>query len=305
MIMNTNPFDTFLTQISEKVSDFVIDNAIQKKSFKKLFYEQYAQFSDGDHEFKIKTFNLMMNNYVYNIEYFYMIYQNQFNYDLIQKFSEFLLLFKHPTETKRYEKIYPWIRENISMNSMLNMIAMEFQKKSTTDNVFRRYSEINNEFADILKMMYQIHESGEELFTITPLRFREYHNKLVRVHLRATIKNVDYKQYFLSVPVKKDNLEICEPLNSYQLAEWATCVKNCVYSYQDKVIQGTSAIFLIKENGDPKFTVEVSNPTEKNKSNISQIEKIYRSSMTNEERTKITNFISEIIHDKKNIESIS
>lgn len=293
----TNPFDKFISE--SKIEEEYLQELMNKNSFKKLFYTKYFEIvgNDSENKFKIGAHERMMKNYLNVIQFFHEIYQEDFNYDLILKYVNQILFFIPPTNNG-YNLIYCWIRNNISMNSMLNMISMEIKRKSEKENPFLEYRTINVEFKDILKMMNEIVDHGEQLVTVSPLRFSEFHNKLVRIHLKATIKNIDYSQHILKVPYQKDNIEVVEPSNSYELAEWATTVKNCVYSYQKDILNESAAIFLLKENGKPKFTVEIKNPKSKTAS-IGQVEKIYKTSMTPEERERVMNLVHEILEKKQ------
>lgn len=301
--MDNPSFDKFISTIDTNNS--VIKNIIERKSFRKLFYsthEKNVKVTDGNGglgDYVIKAHLGMMTNHIEVIQFFAEIYRENFNYDLVLKYINELLFLRVPSKSTSQQYIstlYPWIRENISMDSFLHMYSKKLKDSYDAQKWNMNYRNVNSEFSDILNMMFEILENGGKLVKISPLRFNEYHNKLVRIHLRATIKDVKYPQYFLKVPYKKESLEIIEPVNSYELAEWATTVKNCVYSYESKILGGECAIFLIRENGEPKFTVEVNHPKTSNSRRIGQIEKIYKSQMTKEEHDLAQNVIQEIIN---------
>ena len=292
--MSITPFDSFISNIQNKTD--IVKNIIELKVFRKLFYSTYQKYvgENHDNEYSIKGHVGMMKNHLAVINFLYEIYQQDFNYDLVLKYIDQLLFLRVPK--KRYNSnLYPWIRNNISMDSFLHMYSKKLKDSYCQKKWNLNYKNVNSEFSDILNMMSEILKHGGELIKITPLRFDEYHNKLVRIHLRSTIKEIEYPKYFLKVPYKEENLEVVEPTTSYELAEWATTVKNCVYSYENSILNGNCAIFLIKEDGKPKFTVEVCNPKDGRNSRIGQVEKIYKSSMTKEERTTAERLIQEII----------
>lgn len=294
----TNPFDTFIS--TNTIKEDYLQDIVDKKSFKKLFFRTYAELvgDDSENKFKFGAHQKMMTNYLRVIQFLHQIYLEDFNYDILLKYVDQIVYFIPPTKPITNAQTWAWIKENISMNSMLNMISMEIIRRSKKKNSIIEYGIVNSEFYDMIKMMSDILDHDGELVTISPLRFGEYHNKLVRIHLRATITKVDYTQYFLKTPYVKENIEVIEPTNSYELAEWATTVKNCVYSRESSILNGSSAILLFKENGQPKFTAEILNPTIESKFAIGEIDKIYRTNMTQEERQKVQSIVQEIMQSK-------
>lgn len=267
-------------------------NLQEKKYYKRYYFDTQTKYSEMNNEFCMKTFERKMDNLKKTLAFMYDIYQEDLNYDLLMNYIDTLAMIK--VTNLPFVKVAEWIRGNISQNSMFNMIHMEFTRAKEND--FTEYSRISSEFNDIMKMISDIVKNDKEPELVRPLRFEEFHNKLVRVHLKATIKNKDYKKTFLQIPLQKDSYEVLEPSNSYELAEWATTVKNCVFSYESHILSGDSTIFLIKKDGRPSYTVEVKNKSK----NISQVEKIYKSSMTQKELSEVEFLVRSIISENEN-----
>lgn len=265
-----------------------------KKAFKRFFFSEFEnEFKNAmvDKKYITKLLAAEMGVIDKNIIMLKSIYGEDINYDIMSnnyKILSLLIIFDNNVTNKTKK----WIKENISLNSFFNMLGTYHSKI----NNFVEMRQFNTEINDVFRMIGKIMDSDnpEKLKTICPLRFMEFHNHVVRIHLEATIQNKEYPQEIIKTPIVAKDFIIQQPKNSLDLAQWATAVKNCVFSYEDKVIRKESAILLVSKGGIPQYTIEVHPKFKKNKQ-IIQLEKIYRGSMDSAERSNITKLVEEYV----------
>jgi len=292
------PAETIYNDTVEEFSDYPeIVDIMSKKSFKKFFYDMHKEYSVSD--YIVNTMSKKIISYLNTVSYFYHVYRDKFNYDLILKYIDILPLarisFFSQENMYSYISSSKWFYDNVSMDSYLNMLMKHYAKVPHNNLMFSEYEKLNRFHNDIIQMIIAIINKDEELTPIQPMRLHDFHDHVAKVHLKATIKNVNYKQYILHSPVYKDGFTIREPASSHELAEWATQVKNCVYSYENKILEARSSIFLVEKDKKPLYTVEISSPLDPQNRSVQEVERIYRSSPPPKERDKLLKIVNQII----------
>lgn len=180
--------------------------------------------------------------------------------------------------------IKKWMRGNLSLKTFLNMLSVYFPKVG-----YRDYqTNINDTFSQMTSLL----DGGYEVSIPNRWRFVEFHDHISYLYLKREIKNVEHKNEFIPVPFTKDNWKIRQPKDTLELATWGKKVRNCVLSYENKIIDKESVIVLIEKDGIPKYTFELDY---KSPDIIKQKVGIGNSQLTNEETELCTKLIQSVL----------
>lgn len=107
-------------------------------------------------------------------------------------------------------------------------------------------------------------------------RLQEFHDFVSFEFLKQDIENVDYTENSTSEPYTEGSWVISQPKDKLALAVWGKKVKNCVLSYGEAILRGSSEIFFVENNGVPAYTVEISGPKERGNSKQFQVKQIQK-----------------------------
>lgn len=279
-----------------KEDQFVIETYYGNKPYRRFLVELIDQnikdnlFEEGFHR---EFYHLVLTALHKNILQLHQIYGPDVDYNLVINNFDLLSEIKINKFAKIDEESAVWIKNNISLKSFINMWRVPYDK---TENDYTKINELNSLFADVIRMIGQIlkKKNAEPPTTITPLRFHEFHDHIARLHLIASNTNDVYDHVIIDEPVEIENYTIDCPKDSLSLRLWAQKVKNCVASYNDKILRKTSHIIFVSVDGSPTYTLEVDYNMEKTL-RIKYTEKIYRSTMSSEEKQKVETLVIEAV----------
>ena len=177
-----------------------------------------------------------------------------------------------------------WMRENLPVESFLNMLYQKYKQQSELD---RQRSESGGyllscnsatgqrhvymaDWRDTYQMLTQCIAAGHT-DNIKPRRWRlmEWHDHLMAETWKISNPNVDLPQKLFPQPIKveqcNDGEEVkysfFQPHDTHQLAAWGRAVRNCVgggHGYADGIKKMTHLIILTMINGQPRYTIQLS-----------------------------------------------
>lgn len=176
-----------------------------------------------------------------------------------------------------------WMSENLSHRTFLNMLSVYYPKVG--------YCVYQTNIADTFSQLVSLLDGGYEVSIPNRWRFVEFHDHISYLYLKKDIKNVEHKNEFISIPFTKDKWKVYQPKDTLELAIWGKKVRNCVLSYENKIINKESVIILIEEDGTPKYTFELDyNSPDIVKQKVG----IGNSQLTNEETELCTKLIQSV-----------
>lgn len=179
---------------------------------------------------------------------------------------------------------HQWMRENLPVESFLNMLYQKYKQQSELD---RQRSESGGyllscdsatgqrhvymaDWRDTYQMLTQCITAGRT-DNIKPRRWRlmEWHDHLMAETWKISNPNVDLPQKLFPQPIKveqcNDGEEVkysfFQPHDTHQLAAWGRAVRNCVgggHGYADGIKKMTHLIILTMINGQPRYTIQLS-----------------------------------------------
>jgi len=194
--------------------------------------------------------------------------------------------------TRPKAKAAKWLRENMSYESFFNMVKVHSAKVAN-------WSELDSVLNDTISQLDDIVDQPK-LKLMKPKRWRlgEFHDHITELYVQKDIRNIEYENVHIPTAyVRKDGWSAVQPKDTTELAVWASKVRNCVRSYESKIVNDQSKIILIKENDVPKFTVEIGAEKEVTVAslNIKQAVGYCNKQLTKEERDFVTQLIVEAI----------
>jgi hypothetical protein len=176
-----------------------------------------------------------------------------------------------------------WMSENLSHRTFLNMLSVYYPKVG--------YCVYQTNIADTFSQLVSLLDGGYEVSIPNRWRFVEFHDHISYLYLKKDIKNVEHKNEFISIPFTKDKWKVYQPKDTLELAIWGKKVRNCVLSYENKIINKESVIILIEEDDTPKYTFELDyNSPDIVKQKVG----IGNSQLTNEETELCTKLIQSV-----------
>jgi hypothetical protein len=176
-----------------------------------------------------------------------------------------------------------WMSENLSHRTFFNMLSVYYPKVG--------YCVYQTNIADTFSQLVSLLDGGYEVSIPNRWRFVEFHDHISYLYLKKDIKNVEHKNEFISIPFTKDKWKVYQPKDTLELAIWGKKVRNCVLSYENKIINKESVIILIEEDDTPKYTFELDyNSPDIVKQKVG----IGNSQLTNEETELCTKLIQSV-----------
>lgn len=176
-----------------------------------------------------------------------------------------------------------WMSENLSHKTFLNMLSVYYPKVG--------YCVYQTNIADTFSQLVSLLDGGYEVSIPNRWRFVEFHDHISYLYLKKDIKNVEHKNEFIPIPFTKDKWKVYQPKDTLELAIWGKKVRNCVLSYENRIINKESVIVLIEEDDTPKYTFELDyNSPDIVKQKVG----IGNSQLTNEETELCTKLIQSV-----------
>ena len=201
--------------------------------------------------------------------------------DLVRNHIQTLEIVSIPLDGKHTD----WLRENIKLESFLNMISTHHTKTGCI--------EIGTFLRDTFDQLGKLLNKKVEVAPPKRWRLIEFHDQISYLYLKNNTKNNKIKT--LIKPYKKDVYLVSQPKESIEIIIWGKKVKNCVASYEER-IGDNIWIFFIEKDGVPLYTVE----TDKGKTlNVKQMVSQCNGRVTNEEREFARQLINSAVKNSK------
>jgi len=179
---------------------------------------------------------------------------------------------------------HPWMRENLPVESFLNMLYQKYkhiserdQQRSesggyflSTDSATGQRHVYMTDWRDTYQMLTQCIIAGRT-DNIKPRRWRlmEWHDHLMAETWKISNPNVDLPQKLFPQPIKVEQCNdgedvkysFFQPHDTHQLAAWGRAVRNCVgggHGYADGIKKMRHLIILTMIDGQPRYTIQLS-----------------------------------------------
>jgi hypothetical protein len=199
----------------------------------------------------------LIANYISNVNFLTAVWGSEITFDYFQNYQEILtkleLYSSHIINSLIQNLIQKWMRENMTHQTFLHMIAHFYEKEG-----FQQTNEIYNDtFNQLTKVQNRWVNTPEKITKPPKWRLQDFHDHMSHLYIESSNENVEHHPEFIPFPVKVDNWKIYQPQNTVELQLWGRRVRNCVASYENAILQKRSAIVLIEENEKPTYTVEL------------------------------------------------
>ena len=223
--------------------DFFLNHR-QEKSLRKaqfLFYRKMMN-STGYNPMVDYIFSRTINDRNYLLKVLKIdtqIKQNLFKNCNIENINYFIVFLKNNYQEKYIVQF--WL--SISSNDLEHFLLRDTIQLFSTD-------------------MMRTHLSQN--FKKTALNLRAIHHELIKhgsnfERLKQDIKTFSYSDILLSTQGVKENIEYRLPFNNEVLYEWGTLLHNCIFSYSQSLLNGTSTIFGLFIDGRLTYAIEIKN----------------------------------------------
>lgn len=236
--------------------------------FNTPYFKKYFSSKDSND----KTYFYDISNYLNNIFTLTEVWEN-IPIDYFQNYLEILEAFDIYSYFRNNE-VKSWISTNISPKTFLNMI----HNNSNRISFVNTHGTLQDTFNQIEKLI------SKKIIPTTPKRWRlsEFHDHISYIYLQQTVDNKEHNPNYIPIPYIKERYKIYQPKNTIDLARWGKKVRNCVLSYEDKILNNESIIVFIEEDSIPKYTIELDSNSKEYI--VKQSVGIANSSITQEEK---------------------
>ena len=202
---------------------------------------------------------------------------------------------------------HDWIRENVPVESFLNMFYQKWKQKMEEYNSPNHYGHVNSDTNDYLVYMTDWRDTYQMLTqciaadrtdNMKPRRWRliEWHDHLMAETWKITNPNVDLPQKLFPQPIKVEQCEdgedvkysFFQPHDTHQLAAWGRAVRNCVgggHGYADGVKKMRHLIILTMIDNQPRYTIQLT--VDNGVMTVAQIADIGNKRLTDLERSNV------------------
>lgn len=223
-------------------------------------------------------------NYIRNVHFISCLWKDT-PIDYFQNFHEILKKFELYNVNGN---VNSWLSENLNSYSYLHMISQYYSKN--------KYQTVCEIYLDTMNQLSKLIQRKAEITPPNRWRLMDFHDHMSHLYMKSTVENKTHNNEFIPFPVKVNNYKIYQPKDTMELALWGKKVRNCVLSYEDKIIHNRSAIVLIEENETPKYTVELDYESlKKGNLNIRQSVGIANTALSDEQRSLCTELLSAAI----------
>ena len=271
---NTN-LDAILTYVKEPITDKVKD-FFDTPSFKKYFGSKKIN--------ELVPFYTAVN-YINNIAFVNQVW-NDVPIDFFQTHERILEVFELYNCVKT--QVRSWMQEQMTYATFLHMVQTYYDKEGMqkTDNMI----------ADTFKQCCTLIDRKETITRPRRWRLEEFHDHMSHLYIVSTTTNKEHKKEFIPLPIEKNSYKIYEPKDTLELTLWGKKVRNCVASYEDKILGERSAIFLIEKENKPTYTFELDyNALKKGQVQVKQCVGVGNSSIPVDERKEVEELISSVV----------
>jgi hypothetical protein len=171
---------------------------------------------------------------------------------------------------------YQWMRDNLPVESFLNMLYQHYTNTIRDERVYRHEDSATGQkhvymglWRDTYEMLAQC-IAAERTDNLKPRRWRlqEWHDHLMAESWKIRNPKVNLPQKLFPEPVKveqSDNGEdvkysFFQPIDTHQLAAWGAAVRNCVgsgHGYAEGIKKMKHIIILCMIDNKPRYTLQL------------------------------------------------
>lgn len=196
-----------------------------------------------------------------------------------------------------------WMRDNLSVESFLNMLHTYYQRELEERDWIRTDSKTGNKhvyfslWRDTYQMLTQC-IAAERTDNLKPRRWRlqEWHDHLMAESWKIQNPNVALPQKLFPEPIKVEQCDdgelnkysFFQPIDTHQLAAWGRAVRNCVgggHGYAEGVKKMKHLIVLCMIDNKPRYTVQLT--VDNGVMTVNQIADIGNKRLTDVERSNV------------------
>ncbi len=180
---------------------------------------------------------------------------------------------------------YQWLRDNLPVESFLNMLSKQYDKEIETSKEYKSRQRVDTrtgnvhmydyEWRDTYSMLTQCIKGGTDPAKLKPRRWRmtEWHDHLMAETWKLDNPLTSLPQKLFPEPIKvplKGSITLAEPevvntytflqpLDTHMLAHWGRTVRNCVgsQSYAEGIKKFKHMIVLVMIDNKPRYTVQL------------------------------------------------
>jgi len=117
-------------------------------------------------------------------------------------------------------------------------------------------------FEDIYNMFDNTNRVVYRYFTRVKISLVNIHDEFVKIHHLNHVSSsytFSYEKNDLQACIQIDSLEYRLPRSGKELSEWSIQLKNCLFSYADKIYMKQSIVYGVFKNNEINYAIEISN----------------------------------------------
>ena len=195
---------------------------------------------------------------------------------------------------------YDWIRENLPVQSFLNMLEQHYKHEVETKEYRNTDAATGNKhvyfylWRDTYEMLCGCIR-GEQTDNLKPKRWRlgDWHDHLMAETWKIQNPNIALPQKLFPEPIKvvtgdESNMTFFQPIDTHQLAAWGRAVRNCVgggHGYAEGIKRMKHLIILCMIDNKPRYTVQLS--VDNGVMTVNQIADVGNKRLTDVERSNV------------------
>ena len=209
---------------------------------------------------------------------------------------------------------YQWMRDNLPVESFLNMLHMHYKHELEEKDWAREDSKTGNKhvyfslWRDTYQMLTQCIAAGR-IDNIKPKRWRlqEWHDHLMAETWKISNPNIDLPQKLFPTPIKvKDTKSLYlntdsvysffQPHDTHQLAAWGRAVRNCVgggHGYAEGIKKMKHLIILCMIDNKPRYTIQLT--VDNGVMTVNQIADVGNARLNDQERADVEDVFKEAL----------
>ena len=190
---------------------------------------------------------------------------------------------------------YQWMRDNLPVESFLNMLHMHYKHELEEKDWVREDSKTGNKhvyfslWRDTYQMLTQCIAAGR-IDNIKPKRWRlqEWHDHLMAETWKISNPNIDLPQKLFPAPIKVSAYSFFQPHDTHQLAAWGRAVRNCVgggHGYAEGIKKLKHLIILCMIDNKPRYTIQLT--VDNGVMTVNQIADVGNARLNDQERADV------------------
>ena len=318
--------DTIIDQLAKRFSHRCMKNIWAAKWFRSMVSKAMADtYSIHEEQTASMVYSrdALVKPYAILYQYIETIYAIKVIYedmDLNLLHSRYDWLSRIDMPGYHSETGYEWIRNNVPVESFLNMLHMHYQKEvdseyRSTDSKTGNKHVYMHLYRDTYGMLTQC-LGAERIENLKPRRWRlqEWHDHLMAESWKINNPKVALPQKLFPEPIKvqiKEQVTLAEPnvlgtftffqpIDTHQLAAWGRAARNCVgggYGYAEGVKKMKHLIILVMIDNKPRYTVQLT--VDNGVMRVDQIADIGNRRLNDQERSTIEDAFKDALQQRE------